>query len=568
VLVTRAKPINIIAFAVIISIGLILTLPAIAYGIFGAHDILVHLNWYKYFSEQLWDGELYPRWLLGMNSGLGSPTFFYYAPIPYYFTSLFYFFKFGEVPIWSQLVFSVALALIASGFTAYLWLKDLTNHKTALISAVIYMTLPYHWAIDIYYRFAFTEYWTFVWMPLILYFSRKIIKGSRLAVPGFAVSYALLVMTHLPTTLMFSAFPIFYIAFMTLRRQRLIVFTKMIIAVLLGVGLAAIYLLPAMTMQDYASLKEMATRPFFYYEKNFLLEFNRLVNKSRNFVVFRVYLSILLVLMVGIFYGAFKIARKSIKKAVRRESTYWLIVAIASSFMTIPLSTPVWKLLPLLQKVQFPWRFHVVLTVATTALIATAIYSVNQTERRFPKKTSTIGGLLLITTLFSGFIITYINIGIPNFQVEQEFLLRVDAPEYRPAWVSKEVFDQYVFSQVWKDFPKAEVTTGQGSLSIQQWLPRKILLQTNATTDVELTLKQFYYPGWTARIDGTNQLPLKPSQPEGLVRLKVPRGQHQVRVTLEAGVEERLGQVISAVCVVLVLLMISGFCQVNRSVGS
>ena len=33
---------------------------------------------------QLWSGELYPRWLLGMNSGFGSPTFFVYGPLPYY----------------------------------------------------------------------------------------------------------------------------------------------------------------------------------------------------------------------------------------------------------------------------------------------------------------------------------------------------------------------------------------------------------------------------------------------------------------------------------------------------
>jgi hypothetical protein len=222
----------------------------------------------------------------------------------------------------------------------------------------------------------------------------------------------------------------------------------------------------------------------------------------------------------------------------------------------------------MLQKVQFPWRFHVVLTVATTALIAAAIYSLNQTGRSFSKRISTIGGLLLITTLFSGFIITYINLDVLNLDVKRGFLLSVDAPEYRPAWSSKEVFEQYVTSLAGKDSPKVEVTAGQGSLSIQQWLPRKILLQTNATTDVELTLKQLYYPGWTARIDGTNQLPLTPSQPEGLVRLKVPNGEHQVSVTLEAGIEERLGQVISAVCIVLVLLLIFGFCKVNWSVGS
>lgn len=196
-LLNKTQRINIIAILVIFSVGLILILPTIAYGVFDAHDTLVHLNWANYFSQQLWAGELYPRWLPEMNSGLGSPTFFFYPPIPYYFTSLFYPFRFGNPSIWSPLVLSSTLALILSGFTAYLWLKNITNQKAALIGSIIYMILPYHWAIDFYWRFAFSEYWAFVWIPLVLYYTKKIVCRHKFAVLGLAISYALLSMTHL-----------------------------------------------------------------------------------------------------------------------------------------------------------------------------------------------------------------------------------------------------------------------------------------------------------------------------------------------------------------------------------
>ena len=86
-LVIKAKSINLLHIFGIVGVGLILTIPAIFNGVFEAHDLVpFHLKWSKHFSEQFWTGDLYPRWLLKMNAGLASPTFFFYSPIPYYFT--------------------------------------------------------------------------------------------------------------------------------------------------------------------------------------------------------------------------------------------------------------------------------------------------------------------------------------------------------------------------------------------------------------------------------------------------------------------------------------------------
>ena len=69
---------------VITAAGLIFTIPAIIYGIpfFSDDGVSHHALWYMHFSTQLWAGDLYPRWLMGMNEGLGSPVFYYYPPRP------------------------------------------------------------------------------------------------------------------------------------------------------------------------------------------------------------------------------------------------------------------------------------------------------------------------------------------------------------------------------------------------------------------------------------------------------------------------------------------------------
>ena len=254
----------------IIVIGLILTTPALLYGFFDAHDLMeFHSKWSKHFVEQFWAGDLYPRWLLGMNAGLGGPTFFFYAPVPYYFVSLLHPLFANEAHGWHQLGLAASVALVASGLTAYIWLKSITNQNVAFICSILYMAMPYHLAVDLYWRFAFAEYWTFVWIPLILYFSKKLIGGHRLNIVGLAVSFALLIMTHLPTFVIFSSVPIFYIILMAGRKQRKKVFIHLVLALIIAVGLSAVYWLPAMTTQQYISMD--AIREGQYYYKNLFL---------------------------------------------------------------------------------------------------------------------------------------------------------------------------------------------------------------------------------------------------------------------------------------------------------
>jgi 6-pyruvoyl-tetrahydropterin synthase related domain len=546
----KAKQNNIIAILVIFSLGIVMVLPTIAYGVFDAHDILVHLNWANYFSKQLWTGELYPRWLLEMNSGLGSPTFFFYPPIPYYLTSLFYPFKFGNPSIWGPLVLSSCLGLILSGLSAYLWLKNITNQKAALIGSLVYMLLPYHWAIDFYWRFAFSEYWSFAWIPFILYFSKKIANGDKFSIVGFAISYALLSMTHLPTTLIFSIIPLTYSIFIAKKQQRLRTVAHLIFALLLGIGLAAIYLIPALSMQENVLLKEIATEPHFYFANNFTWRKQFIYP---NFHLFMGYLGFLVILMAIISYLAFTVSRQHIHKNVKKESIYWLLISLTSCLMTLPLSKPLWNLFSILQVIQFPWRFNVVLTVATTALVTLAFYSLNQANIWHNKK-ALIGISLLFLIILSGFVVAYYNIERLTFDSHTKIKMSQDAPEYRPRWVSKKIFDKYQVHKIAKTFSKAKITSGKGKLSIQKWQPRKIILKTNTTTNVELTIQQFYYPGWTAKLDD-KQISVAATQPAGLISLKIPKGQHQVKLSLNAIVRERLAQGISAASAFILLLL-------------
>jgi hypothetical protein len=553
-LIAKAKSADLRYACTIAVIGLLLALPAVLYGAFDAMDLPFHLKWSKHFAEQVWDGDLYPRWLQDMNAGLGSPTFFFYAPVPYYFSSLLHPLFANDPQSWHQLGWSVAIALVASGFTAYLWLKSFTDRTTALMGSILYMALPYHLGVNLYWRFALAEYWALVWLPLILYFSRKLIHQLRFNFVGTAVSFALLIMTHLPTLVMFATVPVVYVFVLANQAQRWKALLRLVLAMLLGIGLAAIYWFPAMTTQEFISMNAILEKGYFY-GNNFLFSRQASLYHNGNFWI---YLEVLVVSMLGLAGCAFIFMRGRLPTALNREGNFWFSVAAITFLLMLPISKLIWDVLPPLQRIQFPWRLNTVLLIAVTALLTLAIYTLRHSIGTQRKAILTIGLVLTISLLLSNIIVVKQRLKPrPNYDVAAALAMSMEeAFEYRPRWVAPDVFQAETLQKISQRFSQLWMAEGQGSASILQWQPRQIVLQSNFPDDTWLTLKQFYYSGWQAELAETSrELPVRPSQREGLLQVELPGGNQTVKLRLTAGLEERIGQILSAIAVLLAGLL-------------
>ena len=565
---------------VIAAAGFILTIPAVIYGIpfFSDDGVTHHAIWYTHFSEQLWAGDLYPRWLMGMNEGLGSPLFFYYPPLPYFLTSLLKPFFPGDPHGWHQLGLSASLALTASGLFSYLWLKDMTDRKSALVASVLYMATPYHLASDLYIRGAFAEYWAFVWMPLVLYFSHRIVNRHRMAVVGLAVSYALLAMTHLPTTLIFSPLPICY-AFFTAQRSRKVRTAGMTFgAMALGVGLAAVYLWPAMTTQQFVFLDRMTTGYFSYENWLFFSRFNLWRDE-------KLLLLLLLLDLVAIACCAFIVTRSNPNKSISKINSFWFAAAIASTLMMTQLSKPFWLILPIVQKIQFPWRFNAILSVATTSLLALSISSLRRNNSLSTRITMVIAVLLIagwIPATGWGIAKSYAigshsqaEIDYKNREVEQSR----EVPEYYPRWnksmaeinweesTQEGVWDRLINSKMESlleragrskgNLSKVKIVEGTGRVNVNSWKTGKISLQVETATGMKLDVSHFYYPNWKAHLKGESAgLDVQASQPDGLISLSLPSGNHQVLLELERSKAEKIGEIVSLVSILIALVYV------------
>lgn len=521
-------------------VALLLVLPIWLNGCPRGHDILHHLIFSHHFTTQFWQGELYPRWLSQMNAGFGSPTFFFYGPLPFWITALL------SAPFWIDqvtgypLILAASLALLASGVSAYCWLRALTPRRYACGLALLYMALPYHLLIDLYMRFAFAEFWSFVWLPLIFLGLRRLMLGQpsgRLILP---MALALQVMTHLPTFI--TLLPVLggYALLLACRTeaQRLL---PALLAMLLGVLLSSIYWLPAMTTQQHVSMPSMYVG-FLYYANSFLDSWPTF---AQGFT-FRRYLTFALTLTAALAACVWLARRYAPRR--RAERYFWLGALLCCLGMMFPLSKPLWDLLPVLQKIQFPWRFGTLLTFASLSLMAVSLTGVPRTRHyRSARAATYLAGLLLLILLGSealvGFRPAFLQ-PVSNAMIYKTLQLARSPLEYRPRYVPPELFSKAMLG----DFSRRTLPVASSSATLRwqplTWQPRLIRLQIHAPEATVLTLHHFFYPGWQATTRESKLLTVTPSA-EGLLQVALPAGNYTLTLQLLPLPAERTGQALS-----------------------
>ncbi len=550
----------------IVATGLLLSLPLVRFGHARlAHDAFQDLSWYEQFSNQFWSGDPYPRWIMGMNLGLGSPIFFCYGPAAFFVPTLLR-------PIFTHVFvgrreliefdFSFTLVLIGSGFSAYLWLKKMTNRWVALVSAILYMAAPYHLIGDVHFRYAAAECLTFVAMPLLMYFSIELRRGNPLATVGWAASYALLISSHLLTTLIFSPVPALYFLFLPESQPRRKLVVRLAIAVALGIGLSAIYLLPALAHQQNIPTQRLTAEPFNYYENNFVRFDRASLVQGLETRSFNWYTS-LFVLMTGpIIVCGLLLSLAGNNKHRKRETIFWASVGAASIFMMLPWSLPVWRLLPPLQQIWFPWRFNTLLTLAATASAAVGIFALSWPLKVRQAIWAAIGLLVLVSWTIPIAKLPRIYGSQKRLPDDEVQLIRMGGDNLRRVWArwtDQTLLTYEGMAELVQSFPSAKAVDAKGLVSVSDWKPRRIHLQVSSPDGTWVVLRQFYYPGWSARVVGGGQLTVQPSTPEGLIRFWVPGGNHEVLVWLNGGVMEKIGRWIStATLLTCLVLIVSG----------
>ena len=521
--------------------------PMLWYGASNGHSIEYNLVWLKNFSAQLTQGDLYPRWLMAMNQGAGSPVFYFYAPLPFYILSV-PALLFSGCKLVVQLGIGEWLLIALSGMAFYRYARANFETSSALVAAALYMILPYHFEINLWWRQDIGELTNYIWMPLALYYTDRILAGER-ALAGMALVYALMMLSHLPSTLLFSIGLGAYVLVVTWRRHGWWQLLPFAAAVVVGMLLAGLYWVPALFSEQYVRADKLWT-PYFDFHYWFfpLDELPKVVGHDNVF-------ALRLFAMIGLTSAIFALAWLNAyrwRHVVGRTALFSSLTLIGVAwFLMSPWSESVWETLPELWKVQFPWRIAMVVDLATAIAILNSVHCLYQYRDRISGLVLALVAALLLYSFSSADVLHKLDPFDNSWWVigrDQAVRNGLDAPEYTTAWNPSTTADT---STEIAGMSELAFDAADGSASVTLWRPRHIELNIDLKEPTLLRVRQFYFPNWRATVDSDTELTLLPDTDSGLLTLHAPAGRYTLTLRLQALQQEIIGGIASGVGLVL-----------------
>jgi hypothetical protein len=532
------------------------------------------------------------RWMPQAAYGLGYPFFNFYAALPYYLAALLKLAGLGY--LWA-IKLTQALGFVFAGLAMYGLSKELGHNRAAsLLVTLVYSCTPFH-LINVYVRGdSLSEFYAFVFYPLLLWSLLRLGKEARLQENGFlrlrgaflgvALSFAGLMLTHNLSAFIFTPFVLLYVLVLGVHafasasrhlfdetaRQWVRQLVTSAIALAAGALLSAWFWLPALAERGNVVLKDMTTG-YFNYALHFrgmdLLQraivFDYAITADKN--PFRMGLVQAVLALAGLIAILVWWIRS---RRVEINSAFWVFLAVSSTFMITPLSRPLWAHLPLLPMVQFPWRFLSIQAVAASLLVA---YLVPRQPRQGWIVVLLLGLLVGVAALAGlnpeRLLIHEDDITAQRLAEYEYFTANVGTTirhDWLPRWVDPRPYTSEV---VWQGEAKpaplaVEGQIAQASLLALYPTAERWMIEV-ASPQALLAFHTYYYPGWEARLDG------QPATVEvlpglGYLGLRIGQGRHEVELRLERTRTRLVAETISALAAIVLVVLLVWRLRFNR----
>jgi hypothetical protein len=570
----------------------------------GANDARHHVYFLFEYNRLVEDGVWWPRWSPDFAFGYGYPFFNIYAPLSHFLAELLL--HFGRLSYTNAIETVFALSIIGSAAAMLAFVRSWLGSAPAALAALVYVYVPYH-LLNLYVRANLAESMAFVWLPLCLWAVRSaIVRPSWLTIAGVALAYAGLMLTSNLVVVLFSGFLGFYLAVLVVvhaapegasltkwsARLRSWVRTGLapITGLLTGLGLSAIFWLPAYLEQRYVRVDQWYAGRY-DFQGNFVYFF-QLFSPRWDFGVSQPGPNDAFGLQLGVaplvlaFVGVALIYPRL--KRERWEVFAFLVGGIAATLLALPLGEPLWRL-PLvggiLQAAQFPWRWFIISALCLSVLAGLAVHPlVLQIGDRL---TLPLLGLISVV-LLSSYPYLRVQIHEPvegpiSLAALMRFQQSADEMTGSTAWV-KEIptwspIADYYINQEERGQPVQPINT-LVDYANEQWpidyqhlavasirhnsVMEEIFFANQQDDEQRVVFNHFYYPGWKAYLlDGKDgqpllELPIIPEEqgPLGRMTVPLPPGEGYVLLRFEDTWPRTMGKLISAAT--LALLLVTG----------
>jgi hypothetical protein len=488
-------------------------------------DISAHVQFARGVLDSVRAGSLFPRWLADVNYGFGGPVFIFYPIASYYLAALGIWLAGGVVVPGFGIAF--AIGGLACALSFYFASRSLVGPLAACFGAFLYTLTPYH-AWDLHAGY-YAEYVAYAWLPLIWWSARRVLDdetpAARQAVP-LALGGALLVVTHLPTTMTMAVAMAPYVAIrLPLAGQagkRLGIF---FLAAGLSLLCSAAYLIPMQLERGWVDTAYVTEVSFGDYRK-WLTPLGGVLQ-----LPWANALEGALLLALTAVYG-FVVCLRSARQeesgrsgaGIRSEAIAMGSLLLLSVFLQLTISQPLWRVIPELPQIQFPWRFNSPQALGCCVLVVLGLRP-GDGGRSSLRRFLVAGVLALPAVALTFFLRSVTEHWFDQRTLDESVRIRNRrSPEFVPRPVPRDAGLTTLDGAL---LPLALWAREGGRHEVRSWSPERRELVVSTSQPNRLEIRTFFYPGWRARLNGRD-VPLDPPiAPLYLLAVVVPPGEDQ-----------------------------------------
>jgi hypothetical protein len=495
------------------------------------HDVEFHLYSWLEVLTQWKQGIIYPRWAALAHFGYGEPRFLFYPPASWSIgaalTAIFPWTIVASIYIW--------LVLMAAGVSMFLLARQWLDRRDATFAAVLYAVNPYHLVI-VYWRSAFAEMLARAWLPLLLLLMFRADERGRRVSVFLALVLAGAWLINAPAAVMVHYSLAFLALVVAWQRRSPRVLLTAATAVILGAGLAAFYLVPAIYEQKWINIAEAVSAGYRPVD-NFL--FVRTTDAEHD--AFNRVISWVAIAEIGLTFAAAWMARSWGQR--HRELWYTLVAwAAACAALMLPIALPLWSVLPKLQYMQFPWRWMLCMGIPFTLMTAVGV-------KRWTSRTALyVAMLCVIAFVWQHFQPPWWDHAADLREMQDNVATGAGyegTDEYAPVGADP--------SSVDKEARRVTVAgPAHAAIWVSQWTPEVKLFAAEMSAPDHLALHLFNYPAWRVEVNG-HTVQAESLEGTGQMLVPVAAGESQVRITFVRTWDRKTGAWISVIAIGLVL---------------
>jgi uncharacterized membrane protein (UPF0136 family) len=433
---------------------------------------------------------------------------------------------------------------LIGGLGAYWWARDFCQPKIALFAGLLYLIAPYH-LNELYQASFLAEYAAGAVLPFTFMFVDRICRRRKaMDIAGLSASYALLLLTHLPLAVIGSIALLIY-ALIRLERTSWVP-NVLRLGFSVGLGLAASVCFWGTMLAELKWIKgsSIAPNPYYDYRLNFVFSPASLTNLNNWFA------NLLGFGMIAFLLPAFLMTRRLFRSRDRGIKSM-LALSFLSFLMATSLSYPLWRVIPKLSEVQFPWRWLAITSLTGSVLLALSLpdWFASMRQNFQPRKLA-VALVFVLSLCYVGTIV--LDNGVCLKRPAFEAMLKdipgsVSYKDWTPVTASDLLHIQKL---------QAKVEAGDRAVSITSWETHHRTFHVAAGTEVNARVWTYYYPHWKA-FAGDQALPVNAAE-DGSIQIALPPEAADVDIVFQ---EPKRTQIISKVSLIawFAIALLGGF---------